>query len=123
MVDGRYWGRGEKTRHALSDAEVQRYHQLALQGQRDAADLLDVEVRRDPAAEAGLTAHAHLFVIAQPVSSRGLEPPGGHRPLGVKADSASTALLGVKQRPWPAKRYAAGKAPGVATRSVERPSC
>ena len=70
MVDGRYWARGEKTRHALSDPEVQRYHQLALQGQRDATDLLDAEVRRDPAAAARLTAHAHLFVIAQPVGAR-----------------------------------------------------
>jgi hypothetical protein len=70
MVDGRYWSRGERTRYPLSDAEVQRYHQLALQGQRDAADLLDAEVRRDPAAAAGLKAHAHLFVIAQPVGAR-----------------------------------------------------
>jgi hypothetical protein len=70
MVDGRYWARGEKTRYPLSDPEVQRYHQLVLKGQRDAADLLNVEVRRDPAAAAGLTAHAHLFGIAQPVGAR-----------------------------------------------------
>jgi hypothetical protein len=70
MVGGRYWARGEKTRYALSDAEVQRYHQLALKGQRDAADLLDAEVGRDPAAAAGLTAHAHLFGITQPVGAR-----------------------------------------------------
>jgi hypothetical protein len=70
MVDGRYWGRGERTRYPLSDAEVQRYHQLALQGQRDAADLLDAEIRRDPAAAAGLEAHAHLFLVAQPVGAR-----------------------------------------------------
>jgi hypothetical protein len=69
MVDGRYWGRAEKTRYPLSDAEVQRYHELALKGQRDAGDLLDAEVGRDPAAAAGLTAHAHLFVIAQPVGA------------------------------------------------------
>jgi predicted HTH transcriptional regulator len=53
MVDGRYWARGEKTRYQLSDAEVQRYHQLVFKGQYDAADLLDTEVRRDPAAAAG----------------------------------------------------------------------
>jgi hypothetical protein len=68
-VDGRYWARGERTRYVLSDAEVQRYRQLARQGQRDAADLLDAEVRRDPAAAAGLQAHAHLFAIAQPVGA------------------------------------------------------
>jgi Schlafen, AlbA_2 len=76
MVDGRYWGRGEKTRYPLSDGEVQRYHQLVLKGQRDATDLLDAEVRRDPAAArlttsaVRLTAHAHLFAIAQPVGAR-----------------------------------------------------
>ena len=70
MVDGRYWARGERTRYALSDPEVQRYHQLVLKGQQDAADLLGAEVGRDPAAEAGLTAHAHLFGIAQPVGAR-----------------------------------------------------
>jgi hypothetical protein len=69
MVDGRYWGRAEKTRYPLSDAEVQRYHQLVLQGQRDAADLLDAEVGQDPAAAAGLMAHAHLFATAQPVGA------------------------------------------------------
>jgi hypothetical protein len=53
MVDGRYWARGKKTRYPLSDPEVQRYHQLVLKGQRDATDLLHVEVRRDPAAAAG----------------------------------------------------------------------
>jgi hypothetical protein len=87
MVDGRYWGRSDRTRYPLTDAEVQRYHQLVLKGQQDAADLLDAEVGRDPAAEAGLTAHAHLFGIAQPVGARsdllervvgGSGPPGWH---------------------------------------------
>ncbi len=107
QVDGRYWGRGERTRYALSDAEVQRYHQLALQGQRDAADLLDAEVRRDPAAAAGLTAHAHLFVIAQPVGARtdllervigGAGPKGWHDFLHgqVRSGSAGRQL----SDPW-----------------------
>ena len=43
--------------------------ELALKEQRDAGDLLDAEVGRDPAAAAGLTAHAHLFAIAQPVGA------------------------------------------------------
>jgi hypothetical protein len=68
MVDGRYWARGEKARHPLSDPEVQRYHELARRGLRDAADLLHAEVARDPAA-VGLTAHAHLFGVAQPVGA------------------------------------------------------
>ncbi len=107
MVDDRYWGRVERTRYPLSDAEVQRYHQLAFQGQRDAADLLDAEVRRDPAVAAGLSAHAHLFVIAQPVGARtdllertigGAGPKGWHDFLHgqVRSGSAGRPL----SDPW-----------------------
>ena len=109
MVDGRYWGRGERTRYALSDAEVQRYHQLALQGQRDAGDLLEAEVRRDPAAEAGLTAHAHLFVVAWPVGARpdllervigGAGPKGWHDFLHGQVRSGSAGRH-LSPRWWP----------------------
>jgi hypothetical protein len=107
MVDGRYWARGEKTRYALSDPEVQRYHQLVLKSQHDAADLLDVEERRDPAADAGLTAHAHLFGIAQPLGARpdllervigGSGPRGWHEFLHgqVRSGSAGRPL----SPPW-----------------------
>ncbi len=68
QVDGRYYGRGDTTKHVLPDAEVQRLHQLALRGQRDAEDLLDAEVRRDPFPPEQRQ-HAHLFGIAQPVSA------------------------------------------------------
>jgi hypothetical protein len=74
MVDGRYWGRGEKTRYPLSDGEVQRYHQLVLKGQRDATDLLDAEVRRDPAAAARLTA----AVRDRPAGGRPPRPARAH---------------------------------------------
>jgi hypothetical protein len=69
QVDGRYYGRGDTTKHVLPDAEVQRLHQLALRRQRDAEDLLDAEVQRDPCPPE-LHNHAHLFAIAQPVSAR-----------------------------------------------------
>jgi hypothetical protein len=95
MVDGRYWARGEKTRYALSDPEVQRYHQLVLKSQHDAADLLDVEERRDPAADAGLTAHAHLFGIAQPLGARpdllGGSSAGQGRGAGTSSSTARCA--------------------------------
>jgi hypothetical protein len=107
QVDGRYWGRGERTRYAMAAAEVFHYHQLALKGQRDAADLLDAEVRRDPAAAAGLRAHAHLFAIAQPVGARadllervigGAGPKGWHDFLHgqVRSGSAGQPL----SDPW-----------------------
>lgn len=70
QVDGRYYGRGDTTKHVLPDAEVQRLHQLALRRQRDADDLLDAEARRDPFLLERGRQHAHLFGIAQPVSAR-----------------------------------------------------
>jgi hypothetical protein len=69
QVDGRYYGRGDTTKHVLPDAEVQRLHQLALRRQGDAEELLDIEVQRDPCPPE-LHNHAHLFAIAQPVSAR-----------------------------------------------------
>jgi len=69
QVEGRYYGRGDTTKHVLPDAEVQHLHQLALRRQREADDLLDAEVQRDPCPPE-LHNHAHLFAIAQPVSAR-----------------------------------------------------
>jgi hypothetical protein len=84
QVAGRYYGRGDTTKNVLSDAEVQRLHQLALRRQRDAEDLLDEEVRQDPWPPAP-RGHAHLFGVAQPVSARPdllqqvlKDPPGWH---------------------------------------------
>jgi hypothetical protein len=107
MVDGRYWARGERTRYVLADAEVQRYHQLTQQGQSNAANLLNAEVRRDPARAVGLTAHAHLFGIARPVDARrdlleraigGAGPKGWHEFLHgqVRSGSAGRPL----SPPW-----------------------
>jgi hypothetical protein len=90
MVDGRYWGRGDTTRHQLSDAEVQRYHQLALRAQRDAAELLDAEVARDPVPAEQRT-HAHLTGIAQPVAGR---PDLLERVLGTSEDGWSRFFHG-----------------------------
>jgi hypothetical protein len=67
MVDGRYYGRGDTAKHVLSDSEVQALHQQALRRQRDAEELLDAEIRRDPCPPE-LHDHAHLFGIAQPVN-------------------------------------------------------
>lgn len=69
MVDGRYRGRGDTTNVMLSDAEVVRLH--ARRSQRRAAieDLVRSEIDRDPAPPEHRT-QAHMFVVAEPVSSR-----------------------------------------------------
>jgi hypothetical protein len=129
MVDGRYWARGEKTRYPLSDPEVQRYHQLVLKGQRDATDLLHVEVRRDPAAAAGLTAYAHLFGIAQPVGTRrdllervvgGSGPRGWHDFLHgqVRSGSAGRPLTPGWSPDLPGTGDPTRRAPGWSLRSA-----
>jgi hypothetical protein len=62
----------------LSDAEVQRLHQLALRRQLDAEELLDVEVARSPGLPSPRQ-RAHLIGFAQPVTGR---PDLLHRVLG-----------------------------------------
>jgi hypothetical protein len=98
MVDGRYYGRGDTAKHVLSDAEVQALHQLALRRRRDAEELLDAEVRRDPCPP-GLHDHAHLFGIAQPVSARAdllqqvlKDPEGWHGFVHRKVRGGSAGL-------------------------------
>jgi hypothetical protein len=64
MVDGVYYGRGDKTRRRLSDTEVMRLH-----GARRDADavidrLLDEEIERDPYGAAAR--RGHLYLVAQP---------------------------------------------------------
>ncbi|GAA0989181.1 hypothetical protein GCM10009555_072600 [Acrocarpospora macrocephala] len=69
MVEGRYWGRGDKTKHYLSDPEVARLHQLRRNVEQDALGLLAQEMAEDP-IPAELRHQAHLFVVAQPVGGR-----------------------------------------------------
>jgi len=69
MVDGIYFGRGDKTRVRLSDAEVRRLHAQA----EVAADQVRAAVRayadRDPVPK-DLRENAHLYVVAVPVTPR-----------------------------------------------------
>lgn len=89
MVDGVYYGRGDKTRVRLSDAEVRRLHsQLEV-----AADQVRAEVRayaeRDP-IPTDLRNNAHLYILAVPATPRRemlLEVTGG--------DDAYSAMHGL----------------------------
>jgi hypothetical protein len=69
MVDGRYYGRGDKTRRQLSDAEVTRLHERRRHSERTALDLLHKEFERDPVPPEERK-QAHLFLLAEPVSGR-----------------------------------------------------
>lgn len=65
MVDGRYWGRGDKTKYALSDAEVVRLHERRRIRHDDALGLLERQFDRDP-VPTKIRSQAHLFLVAQP---------------------------------------------------------
>ncbi len=69
MVDGRYWGRGDKTKYSLSDGEVSRLHRLRQGWERDAVTMLDPLLAADP-VPVELRQQAHLFVLAVPVAGR-----------------------------------------------------
>lgn len=68
MVDGLYYGRGDKTKHVLSDAEVVRLHERRRGAGGDVAALLRHEIDRDPIPP-DARKHAHLFLVAQPQSA------------------------------------------------------
>lgn len=66
MVDGKYYGRGDKTRHQLSDSEVERLHAARRTLHDEAGRLLDEEITRDP-YPAELRQEGHLYLVAQPL--------------------------------------------------------
>lgn len=69
MVDGTYYGRGDKTRIRLSDPEVQRLL-VARTAAADRVDAhLDAYVHRDP-VPAHRRMQAHLFVVLMPAAPR-----------------------------------------------------
>lgn len=65
MVDHRYLGRGDKTRHYLPDPEVRRLHERRRSAESDGFALLRAEFDRDP-VPAGRREQAHLFLLAEP---------------------------------------------------------
>ena len=69
MVSHRYWGRGDKTKYPLSDAEVERLMALRTRWAEDAELQLNRWVARDPVpVDARQT--AHLYLVAAPVPLR-----------------------------------------------------
>lgn len=69
MVDGVYYGRGDKTRTRLSDAEVERHHRARTNSAKNVSELLDAYASRDPVPP-DLRTRARLYVVAAPVTPR-----------------------------------------------------
>lgn len=67
MADGRYYGRNDKTKYALSDSEVLRLHERRRSAERDALALLSAEAGNDP-IPSEIRQKAHLFLVAQPLA-------------------------------------------------------
>jgi len=69
MVDNRYWGRGDKTKHMLSDAEVERLIARRAGWAVNAEEALTGWMAQDP-IEPEKRTNGHLFVVASPVPPR-----------------------------------------------------
>jgi hypothetical protein len=69
MVDGRYWGRSERTKRQLNDAEVARFHAARAVSDRKVVDALSEELKRDPQP---LPASRMLFAAEPLVADEGL---------------------------------------------------
>jgi hypothetical protein len=75
MANGAYYGRGETSRHKLSDREVRRYHQLRQTQDDLATRLLDQEEARDYLTPEQ-SRQGHLYLVAEPlgrIPAAGLE--------------------------------------------------
>src|SRR5260370_629374 len=76
MVDGGYYGRGEKKRIRLTDAQVLRYHAQRQAVEERTHRMLDAEIARDP-VPAGDRKFGHLYLVARPLTA----PPAVARSL------------------------------------------
>ncbi|MEH0615071.1 hypothetical protein QBA77_42490 [Streptomyces scabiei] len=68
MVDNRYFGRGDKTKYQMGDAEVVSLHTRRRNTEADTLALLRKEMEEDPLRDVG--AQSHLFLVAQPTAGR-----------------------------------------------------
>jgi hypothetical protein len=65
-ADERFWGRGDTTNHVLSAAEVTALYDRRAKALASSAEMLDIEIERDPTPPE-LREQGHTFVVAQPV--------------------------------------------------------
>jgi hypothetical protein len=93
MVEGTYYGRGDKTKHKLTDAEVANLHARRTARQLTGEQVIAREVARSPIARADQKL-SHLFVVAQPLASPPdlLTPLIGNERLRALLDEANKAV-------------------------------
>lgn len=68
MVDGVYFGRGEKKRIRLTDAQVLRHHGQRLAVEERTHRMLDEEIARDP-VPMEVRKLGHLYLVARPLTA------------------------------------------------------
>lgn len=68
MVDGEYWGRIDRTKGRLTDAQVVRLHSHRESVSDRIAAMLDEEIARDPVPVASAK-EGHLYLVAWPISA------------------------------------------------------
>ncbi|MER5353468.1 ATP-binding protein [Kitasatospora sp. NPDC002551] len=68
MVDNRYFGRGDKTKYQMGDAEVVALHARRRDAEADTVKLLRKEMDEDPLRDVG--AQSHFFLVARPTAGR-----------------------------------------------------
>lgn len=69
MVEGIYYGRGDRTRVRLSDAEVLRHHTRRESIDVQADRLLDAELARDPSGPGATRQCGRIYGVAQPFTA------------------------------------------------------
>lgn len=89
MLEGICFGRGDRTRTRLSDAEVVRHHTQRESLENLGHRLLDVEVERDPAGPGAAHTCGRMYAVAQPLTA----PSGAGRRLVSKSQHATIALV------------------------------
>ncbi|MEU8718339.1 hypothetical protein [Streptomyces sp. NPDC048663] len=68
MVDNRYFGRGEKTKYQMGDAQVVELHAKRRNAEADTLLLLQKHMEDDPLRDVGR--QSHLFLVAHPTAGR-----------------------------------------------------
>ncbi|MFF8293785.1 ATP-binding protein [Streptomyces sp. NPDC016309] len=116
MVDGRYYGRGDKTTHVLSDRDVVRLHERHRFADQAALELMEQQIETDPLA--GIGEQSHLFLVAH--------PPAGRRDTLLKRTSdpqwgQRLSVTSPTRRSTQATARICGTTPSAGARLAERP--
>jgi hypothetical protein len=88
MVDGKYWGRIDRTKGRLTDAQVVELHSQRQPVDDRVSALLQEEINRDPVPMADAR-EGHLYLVADPLSA----PPSAALPFLRPRDPQSLTQL------------------------------